>query len=486
MKFSNIKNLVVLLTAGLLFGSCKKYLDINSTPNNPTSVPPSVLLPETTVGIAWANGNDLNRATSALVQHIAGVANQTQSYDVFNFSGAFDNQWNGELYNGCIANSIQLINLDSATNPIYSGIAKIQMAYAFSMITDVWGEAPYSQAGLGLKYLTPRFDKVQDIYQGNASLGIVSLFDLVKSGMADLDKPNNVFKPGKDDLVYGGDVTKWKRFANSLMLKFAIQMSNINPTLAKSTIQSVIDGNNYINANSLDFDVNFGSSVFNQNPIYAFNYVNRTGDQMLSLRLLNLMRSLNDTLRLSKLFTKPNGVFTAFDNGSTVTAPALATRSQYGAYFVGTSGSAPLHLLTYAQVQFILAESAVVLGTTGDANTYYQNGIKAHMQKIGMTDAEIANYFTTNSSVVTLAGSMEDMRKQIITQKYISNIGNGIEAFNDYRRTGYPVLALPNNPGGDDPTVIPTRLPYTNTELSNNPNAPNPRPQVNVKLWWAK
>ena len=486
MKLSNIKNLVLLLTAGLLFGSCKKYIDINTTPNNPTFIIPSVLLPEITVGMAWANGNDLNRASSALVQHIAGVANQTQGYDIYNFSGAFDNQWNGELYNGCIANAVLLRDIDSATNPIYAGMAKIEMAYAFSLITDVWGEAPYSQAGMGLKFTTPRFDKVEDIYQGNPSLGITSLFDLVKSGMADLDKPNNVFKPTKDDIVYGGDITKWKRFANSLMLKFAIQMTKTNPTLAKSIIQGIIDGNNFINANSLDFDVAFGSSVNNQNPIYAFNYVNRTTDQMLSLRLLNLMRGLNDTVRLSKLFTKPNGVFTGFDNGATVTAPAVATRSQYGAYFVGATGNAPLHVLTYAQVQFILAESALVLGTSGDANTYYQNAIKAHMQKIGMTADEITNYFTTNPTVVTLAGTTEDMRKQVITQKYISNIGNGIEAWNDYRRTGYPVLALPNNPGGDDPTVIPARLPYANAELSNNPNAPSPRPLVNVKLWWAK
>jgi hypothetical protein len=486
MKHLSIKILFFLLTAGLLSGSCKKYLAVNDTPNNPTAVPPSVLLPETTIGIAFANGNDLDRATSALTQQIAGVANQTQSYDVYNFSGAFDNQWNGELYNGCIANSYVLINLDSATSPIYSGIAKLQMAYAFSMLTDIWGEVPYSQAGQGLKYSTPRFDKVQDIYQGNASLGITSLFDLVKSGLADLDKSNNIFKPTKDDIVYGGDATKWKRMGNSLLLKFAIQLTNVNPTLAKSVIQSVIDGNNYINANTLDFDVPFGPSTGNQNPIYNFNYVNRTGDQMLSARLLTLVRGLNDTVRLSKLFTKPNGVFVGFDNGSNVVAPAVANRSQYGAYFIGTTGSAPLHLLTNFQANFVLAEAALVLGTTGDANAYYQAGIKASMAKVGMSDADITAYFTANPTVVTLAGTTEDKRKQIITQKYIANIGNGIEAYNDYRRTGYPVLALPNNPGGDDPTVIPTRLPYTNTELSNNPNAPNPRPLVNVKLWWAK
>jgi len=479
-----MKKLIILIASVVLFGSCKKYLDINKTPNNPLSVPATTILPTATVAIAFANSNDLDRAASALVQHIAGVANQTAAYDVYNLDGAFDNQWNFEIYNGAINNLQILIDANSASSPAYSGVAKLEMAYAFSMATDLWGDVPYSQAGQGLKFETPAFDKVQDIYQGSAA--ITSLFDLVKSGLADLDK-TGTFKPGaKDDIVYQGDLTKWKRMGNTLLLKFAIQLTNSNPTLAKSTIQSVITGNNYINANNLDFEVPFGASVGNQNALYTFNNVNRTGDQMLSLRLLNLVRSLNDTVRLAKFFTKPNGVFSAFDNGSTAVAPALASRSKYNTYLTGVTGEAPIRLLTNFQVNFILAEAALVLGTPGDPNALYQAGITASMQKVGMTAAEINTYFTTNPTVVTLAGTTEEKLKQIITQKYIAWIGNGIEAYNDYRRTGYPVLALVNNPQGDNPNVIPTRLPYTPAELSRNPNAPNPRPKTDVKLWWAK
>src|ERR1700744_3313339 len=229
--------LLLLLSAGILLGSCKKYLAVNTNPNLPTSVPPTVLLPTTEIGIAFANSNDLCRATSAIMQHIAGVANQTQGYDVYNFSGAFDNQWNGELYGGSINNCVALINLDSATSPAYSGIAKLEMAYAFSMLADVWGDVPYSQAGQGDKFTYPRFDKVQDIYQGNASLGIRSLFDLVNSGLADLAK-TSALKPKTDDIVYGGDLTKWTRMGNTLLLKFAIMLTNVNPTMAKSVITS--------------------------------------------------------------------------------------------------------------------------------------------------------------------------------------------------------------------------------------------------------
>ena len=480
------KILIIVLTLSV-FTSCKKYLDVNATPNNPLSVPPSTILPTATIAMAFANSNDLNRVTSALSQHIAGVANQTAAYDVYLLDGSFDNQWNAEIYVGAINNLQVLIDQYSAASPAYSGIAKLEMAYVFSMATDLWGDVPYSQAGQGLKYDQPRFDKVQDIYQGNAPLNITSLFDLVKSGLADLDKPS-ILKPGKDDLVYKGDLTKWKRMANTLLLKFAIHISNVNPTLAKSTIQSVISGNNYINLNTLDFEVPFGSSTGNQNAIYTFNYTNRSGDQQLSQRLLNLSRSLNDTVRLGKFFTKPNGVFNGFDNGSTAVPSPLAARSQYNTYLVGTAGEAPIRLLTNFQTNFILAESAVVLGTGSltDANTFYQAGITASMQKVGMTATEISTYFASNPTVVNLAGTTEDMRKQIITQKYMAWVGNGIEAFNDYRRTGYPQLALALNAQGDNPNVLPTRLVYTPAELSRNPNAPSPRPKTDVKLWWAK
>ena len=490
------KIIIGLFTFLALFTSCKKFLDVNNTPNNPISVPPKVMLPNATIGIAFANSNDLDRVTSVLVQHTAGTANQSAQYDRFDLSNFFDNSWTGELYDGAISTLLLMIRDDTAS-PIYTGIAKLELAYAYSMVIDLWGDAPYSEAGKGLDNLKPRFDKIQDIYQGNAGGGVTSLFDMVRSGIADLNKGGGVYKPGGDDLVYAGNVAKWKRMGNTLMLKFAIQLTNVNATLATSVINEVLaspDG--YINDNFYDFVVPFATTAGNQNPLFSFNNVNRSSDQMLSTRLLNLMRGLNDTVRLAKFFTKPGGKFTSFDNGSTSTPPTQATRSRYNTYLTGdrsgdladgkAGGDSSIKLLTNFQVQFILAEAALRLGTTGDANAYFQAGIKASMQKVGIDTNAIKQYFTDNPTVVTLSGSQDDMIKQIITQKYIAWIGNGIEAYNDYRRTGYPVLALPQNATGDNPNVIPARLPYTNQELSRNSNAPNPRPLVDVKLWWAK
>jgi len=489
--------LFYILSFALLFTSCKKYLAINDTPNNPIVVPPSVLLPTTTAGLAFANSNELGRAASVLMQYNTGIANQVVQEDIFNLDNLLDNQWSNEVYGRTIQNLRILIRDYQETSPAYSGVAKLQLAYIFSVATDLWGDAPYSQAGYGLEFQSPRFDKQEDIYLGNSSMQITGLFDMVKDGLADLDKPS-ILKPGlKDDMVYAkiaadtvnnANLVKWKRVGNTLLLKFALQISNRNAALAKSTIDQVISGNNYINSNSLDFEVPFGSTTGNQNPLYAFNNINRVGELMLSTRFLNLIRSLNDTVRLSKFYTKSNGNFVSFNNGAAITtaAPAAATRSKYNTYLVGTAGEAPIRLLTNFQVQFILAESALILGTAGDPNTYFQAGIRANMQKIGMTTAEIDNYFATNPAVVTLSGTIEEKRKQIITQKYIALTGNAIESFNDYRRTGYPELTLPQNAAGDNPAVFPTRLPYTPNELARNPNAPNPRPKTDVKLWFAK
>src|SRR5689334_7823492 len=103
-----MKKIAIFFLLIMSVTSCKKFLDVNTTPNNPTAVPPSTILPLTTIGIAFANSNDLGRATSALVQHIAGVANQTAAYDVYNLDGAFDNQWNGEVY-GNVLNNLQIL-----------------------------------------------------------------------------------------------------------------------------------------------------------------------------------------------------------------------------------------------------------------------------------------------------------------------------------------------------------------------------------------
>lgn len=480
-------NLIIIAIVSLL-SSCKKFIDVNTNPNVALAVPSKVLLPTTTVGLAWANGNLLGLCTSLWMQYNAGVSSIQTQYDVYEIASAsFNSDWSESIYTGCVNNLKQIISQSEEDDPAYSGIAKIQLAYIISLATDLWGDVPYSQAGLGEEYTQPRFDKQADIYQGNTELGITSLFDLVSSGMADLDKPS-VSTPGTDDLIYNGDLAKWKSAGNSLILKLANTISGVNAALAKSKIEEVLNSTSgYITSGTDNLQVPFSTETNNQNPIYG---VDRTGiyknGQLLSSRFLSLSRSLNDTLRLSKLYTKPNGVFTAYENGSSASAPALASRSVYTSYVVGTSGEAPIRLLTDFQSKFILAESVIALGVDGDANALYQAGIKASMTGVGMTASEIDSYFNANPDIVNLSGSVADQQKQIITQKYIAWVGNGIESYNDYRRTGYPELVPALNAVGDNNGQIPLRVLYTTTEGNANSNQPNPIPTESQKVWWGK
>ena len=499
----------------LALGGCKDFLDVNVNPNLPLDVPPSVLLTGVQATTGFAVGNDLGRVTGLLSQHMAGINNQPRTYDAYQLRGNYDNQWNNELYGGALINAQQIINRTQENSPVYAGYAKILKAYNFALLTDLWGDVPYSEAlkgNLPAPISQPRFDKQEDIYKGNTTLGIQSLFDLVREGLADLDKPS-VLRPGADDLIHKGSsaaaIVKWKKFGNTLLLKLANTVSKKEPTLAAAVIREVLAKGSaaYITDNADDTEVPFGTSVGNQNPFFAYNYVNRPDDQMLSQRFLDTLNLRYKDPRLPRFFTTtptpsatvnttgvvtPFGTFTGYDNGSTGGVPVRANRSRYGAYVVGTSGEAPVRLITNFQRAFILAEAVLTLPgltVTGEtAQSLFQAGIRASMLKTGLSAGDVAAYFTANPRLVTLdaSRSLEYQRNQIITQKWIAWTGNSYEAYNDFRRTGYPKLALVTNPSSESPTSIPVRLFYPNSEISANPKIPNPQPNTNVKVWWAQ
>jgi len=515
----------ISLGAALAFStlSCNrdKFLDVNTTPNSPAVVTMPLLFTSTVIYSGFVATNDLGRAAELFVQHKAGIANQMADYDRYNIRGSFDNQWNGEIYGGTLINAQTLIDLAATkSSPAYGGIAKLLKAYNFSVVTDMYGDVPYSEALKGKDNQHPRYDKQEDIYRGNSALGIQSLIDLVKEGLADLEKPSTL-KPGTtDDPVYGktaNNIAQWKKMGNMLLLKFANTISKKEPVLAASLINQAAAGAFASNAD--DFEVPFGSASGNQNPLYSFNYVNRTNDQMLSQRLLDSMRVKNDP-RLPIYFTPTptpagtvnatgtvttlpgpmvNGVptptlltFTGYQNGGTasgLSTPGIANRSRYNIYIRGNSGEAPARLLTNVQRLFILSEAALTLpGITvaGTAQSLYQDAIRASMIKAGVTDAAVTAYFMANPKVATLSGSMEQQRNQIITEKWISWVGNGLEAYNDYRRTGYPRLAPVLNPAGDD-GILPQRFALPLSELTANAGAigQDVNIRTSVPVWWA-
>jgi len=490
MKTGIKKTLYLLpLLAGL--GGCTKFLDVNVTPNNPTAVPPSVLLPAAEVGSAFANANELNRFASVVTQQLAGAGGSPANYDTYVVSSAdFGNQWRFEIYDGALVNYQQIINSAGTSSRAYSGIAKIMKAYTFSLATDTWGDIPYSQALQGDVFPQPRIDKQEDIYKGNQALGIQSLFDLVREGLADLNSDNGNpagARPANDDIVYKGALANWRTAGNTLLLKMAMQISRKEPALATSVINEVITNGQYIRSNAQDLNVPFGGSVGSRDPRYEYTQVTLFKDELiLSSRYLNLLQANNDP-RLPLFFTRnAAGNYGTIDNGQRGGIPVSANYSRYGPYVVGATGEGPVRLLTNFQRAFILAEAALRLGTPGDPQALYTEGIRASMTLAGLTTAQIDTYLAANPGIATLTGTNEQKIAQIITQKYIAFTGNGLELWNDYRRTGYPVLQRSQNAAGIDAT-IPVRAVYIAEEIQRNPNfpqSPSIPPQSNVRVWW--
>ena len=482
---NTVKKAFLVLPFLVGLNGCSKFLDVNVTPNNPTSVPPSVLLPAAQYGTAFANANELNRFASTITQQLAGAAGSPANYDVYSITGAdFGNQWRFEIFTGALVNYNQIITLADASNSkAYSGIAKILKAYTFSLATDVWGDIPYSQALQGETNLQPRLDKQEDIYKGNQSANIQSLFDLVREGLTDLGATSTT-KPGNDDAIYKGDLAKWRRAGNTLLLKMANTISRKEPALAKSIIDQVIAGGQFINSNADDLNVMFGASVGSRDPRFEYTNISLFKDDLiLSTRYLNLLQANNDP-RLPIFFTKPAANYVTWDNGQSGARPTpVSNWSRYNAYVTGANGEGPVRLLTNFQRAFILAESALMLGTAGDPQALYTEGIRASMTLAGLTTAQIDAYLAANPKVATLTGTNEQKLEQIITQKYIAFTGNGLELWNDYRRTGYPKLLESQNAAGVDATR-PVRAVYITQEIERNPNFPNPAPQSNVKVWW--
>jgi len=492
-----------LTAAAMAAAGCSpnKFLDVNVSPNSPNAVPPTVQLPTITIGTGFVIGNTLGRDGDLFIQHYAGINNQPATEDRYVINGNYDNEWQYDLYTYNLNGAQTLINSTQATSPAYAGIAKLIKAYNFALTTDLWGDIPYSQALQGLAVIHPGFDKQRDIYEG--ATGIQSLFDLVREGMADLDKASVLTPSAADDVVYAGKLDKWKKMGNMLLLKFANTVSNVDPALATKVINEVLakgaNGSAAINDNADDFAIKFGTSVGNTNPFYSYNVTNRPDDQMASTRFLDSLALYKDP-RLPKYFTttpaNPTptenttfGKFTGYENGNSTPVPARSTdptktlRSVYNSYVLGVAGEAPVRLLTNFQRAFILAESAITLQTPGDANALFQQGIRASMLETGLSTTDIDAYFAANPGIVTLHGDNNNKVNQIITQKWIAWVGNGYEAFNDYRRTGFPklkpalnVTVTPN---------IPKRLLYPPSEIQAN-GANVPTALITDKVWWGK
>ena len=482
-----MKGYTYLLLAGLLTATvaCNDFGDLNVNPNSalyPNTA--SLLTGAERTGLGTINSQvgpgSFNITPALYVQQFSDVTYIEDSrYKTINFS------YNG-LYAGPLVNLQQVIdqNTNVATKGLAAGygsnanqiaIARIVKAYIYQFITDRWGDVPYSQALKGDQNFSPAFDKQQDIY--------TDLFKEWKEAAAQFDGGKAV----SGDILLASSATRWKKFAASLRLIAALRLSKVDPTKGKTEfVAALADGVLASNADNVQYK--FLADANNENPLYT-NYVrSNRKDFALSNTFVNYLKQVNDP-RLSIYAAKnlkgdyvgaPYGVFPAPGKAQDYSLAATTISAQ----------TAPVNIITYAQVLFAQAEAVKLGWITGDAKALYESAIKASMQQwlgTAYTDAAFTAYIAQPDVAYSDAKAIE----RIGTQRWIGLYFQGTEAWNEWRRTGYPVLkpAATTLNGGTD---IPRRLAYPTTETTLNAKnyadvtARQGKDDQYTRVWWDK
>lgn len=464
------------------------------------------------------------------IQHLAttGGISSTGMYYTHNEETAtapFEFTYNDQLKN--IAEIIRQTNEGGfAAGEIQNtrNAAIIIKAWSFQRLTDFYGAVPYTEANRGLEGIFfPAYDDQEMIY--------TSVLQELEAACAGLSASN--FDPGfaASDMIYNGDINKWKRFGYSLMLRMAMRMSFVDQTGAASWIQKAVAGGVFqSNADNVWIPMALGPSEWtNQNGISRAFYPGDGGNpSTLSKTLVDFLKGANpasaadDDPRLM-IFTDGIGLWTASAWNPIKQQPTQQQGFPSG-YYQGTVASQrgwpanflidttfsrvnphmlddddPYMIMNYAEVEFLLAEAAQRgIGGVTDAADHYNKGVKAAMQMLepyfendedfdgSVSDAEVNAYLAAYPYGGGGVTGDESELEQIGYQLWASKFMNWWEAWADWRRTGYPNLVeFTENTANVTNGKIPVRLPYPSTEVAANPNF-NQQANNNYtsRLWW--
>ena len=472
---NNISKYAVLLAltaTPLVITSCRQELDINVDPNNPSQASLSGLLSGSQVGFAFALGGEGTRMPAAVVQHYAGHRNQSLRYAQYRITSSdTDGTWTA-LYN-TLMDMKELENKAAASgNQAYLGVSKILQAHAFSVTTDLFGDIPFSQALQGRANITPVYDKQEDIYP--------ALITMIDEGLAALTAATETIS---GDIVYGGNVTKWKKYGNSLKLRLLNHLSSRQPNAAANFLAT---NPSLIDTSADDAKVAFGSVASNANPIYQFDVLSGRSDQAVSSTIVDKMKALSDP-RVSVYFEPVTGNVLGLKGQYLGNAPGNdeedSKKNRYSR--VGSayaSIKAPVVLMSAAEVNFIKAEVYHRASNAASAQAAYQAAITQDFAALGLSSSAAAYLANAN---VAYNGTLQ----RIMEQKWITMFQASYESWVDWRRTGFPVLT----PAASNATsnVIPRNLPYPDVEINSNranlvagPGIPIPYTGLSNRVWW--
>lgn len=465
MKFK-MKHTLVLVMMSLVVFSCDDFLDINTDPNNATSAPINGLMTRSTLETA-RNTRSVAGTVMFWSQHFASP-NAATSTDIH--MPVSLGAW-ASIY-GTLSDLGDMIILAEELNaPWYGGIGKILTAYNLGMLTGLFGDAPWTEA-LFAQTLNPKYDSSEFLYE--------EILRLLAEGIADLEEATSLVVPAADDYIFQGNRPAWIRTAWALRARFLNHYSKL-PSYNPTQVLNAVD--NAFQNNSQDFQMHFfaGEGTGAENPWYRLA-VNNAG------RLLGGWLS-------SQFVDQLNGeTFGVMDPRiSYITEPvALATHPLFGQYLGTPNGAGrgadpelgvravlavgswyaneptdPLQMATYAEMKFIEAEAALRANQNARAFTAYEEGIRAHMTKLGVPADSIDAYWAEPEV------SQNFGLDKIMKEKYVAMFLMP-EAWNDARRHNYNYegFQIPANHNPDLGGQHLRRARYPDSEFQRNPSMP--------------
>jgi Starch-binding associating with outer membrane len=510
-KIFNYSLLAVLM---LLAASCDKGLEgLNKNKTSPTAVDPALLLNNAVINTSFPSRTaifDIGIVQQMVTPNggvLAGANFNQDSRD-----GTIAAIWTSYFQN--VIKYTHDVIVRTKTVPTRGNLynmARIFQAYAFMILTDEHGDIPYTEGGAGYsdQKFFPKYDAQQAIYT-----------DIIK----ELTEASAALNAGgtieASDVLYAGNIAKWKKFAYSLLLRAGMRLSKADVAKAQATVQAAFAGGVIIdNADNayMRHDANYALPVGNMlNGTEAANFyltkpfvdqLKNTNDPRLSaiaIRYVGATSGNGQTVAAGNTSAAVQiGMPIGKDNGTVVaaaTADGLASFYDYSQVdrrrMVKTS--APNFFVTAAQTQLLLAE-ARFRGwiTAGTAAQYFSDGIKAHMDQLATYDAGSAVPAAARDIYIAanpLGAGTE--YQQINTQYWIASFLNGPEAFANFRRSGFPALTpnpygQPTNPDVPNGTFI-RRITYPTSELSVNTTNVNAAiatqgaDKLSTKIWWDK
>lgn len=467
-----MKKYIYIILFGLtitFIASCTKDFDeINTNPNNPDNAPLTNVFAYVIQNLSAKFGTTEMEYAASYVGHVTkGTYTDVTNYK----SSPSSSIWNG-VYSTTVSNANFVIKgAEEVGNQNLQAATMILKSYGLQLVVDIYGKAPYTEAGLGSEGLiNPKYDTEEYIYD-DLLLQLETANDML------VDNSSAGFL-GDGDLLYEGDILKWKKFCNSLHLRVAIRISNINEAKSKAEIAKILgDPAKYpifeSNADNAFLAYPGGDWI---EPWTARH--SSIGDDWIAQPIVDALLDLNDPRLPFYATAKNDGTF----EGLVVGEPLDRLYCRVNDLFINNP-EGNVYFLKYAEVEFIKAEAAK-RGFVGlDAKEAYEAAITASCKEYGINDTDISTY---------LAGpkvSFADNLEQIYTQKWISLFRQSWEAWAEMRRTDIPTLPPALNSPHVGHNRPPFRFSYPDTEKKlNSANIPSDVNEVDYywgyQLWW--